>query len=82
MSSTTHNDATARSDGIDPPRLRQADIIHERTGFSERNPIDEELVWRDHVWGVENNFVHCVQHLVLPSGANLLVASQDYVTKQ
>ena len=31
--------------------------------------------------GVKKNFVHCVRHFVLPPGADLLVASQDYATK-
>ena len=52
-----------------------------RTGFSEPNPIGDELVRRDHAWGVKKNFVHCVRHFVLPPGADLLVASQDYATK-
>ncbi len=69
----------ANGSAVDPTRLRQADIIHERTGFCETSPIGDELVWRDPTWGVDNGFVHCVKHLDIPLGSMVKFSTRDYL---
>ena len=76
--SATHDSTGVGTNAVEPTRYRQADIIHERTGFSEDTAIGDKLVWRDHAWGVKSGFAHCVRHFSLPRGSNLLVASKEY----